>query len=115
MRHRLATPRDERDQLERVLRAPANVTRIERELLAYVQEWRTMASRTVAQGRQILRKLLRGRVTATPLDDGRVELSGQADYGKLFSGIFLATAVASGNTETYFELPIVGDTRGRAQ
>ncbi len=82
-------------QLERVVSAPSDITTIERELLARVQEWRTMAARTVAQGRQILRKLLRGRVTATPQDDGTVELSGQADYGKLFSGIFLATAVAS--------------------
>ena len=46
-----------------------------------------MASRTVAQGRQILRKLLRGRVVMTPREDGTIALSGQADYGKLFSGI----------------------------
>jgi len=92
--------RKEREQLERVVSAPVDVTAVERELLARVREWRTMAARTVAQGRQILRKLLRGRVTATPRDDGKVELSGQADYGKLFSGIFLATA---GTSPTGFE------------
>ena len=54
-----------------------------------------MAARNVAQGRQVIRKLLRGRVKLTPRDDGTVELSGQADYGKLFSGIPLATALAS--------------------
>jgi hypothetical protein len=33
----------------------------------------------------------------TPREDGTVELSGQADYGKLFSGIFVefATVVTS--------------------
>jgi hypothetical protein len=63
--------------------------------------------------RQILRRLLRGRVTATPQEDGRVELSGQADYGKLFSGIYLATAGTSptGDGQTYCELPLAGDTR----
>src|SRR5262249_14824659 len=48
-------------------------------------------ARSVAQGRQVLRKLLRGRVLMTPRDDGTVELSGQADYGKLFSGILLTS------------------------
>jgi len=49
----------------------------------------------VERVRQALRKLLRGRVLITPKADGTCELSGQADYGKLFSGIPLATALAS--------------------
>ena len=60
-----------------------------------MDEWRTAARRNVAQGRQVLRKLLnQNRVTMRPLDDGTCELSGRADYGKLFSGI-VVTAVAS--------------------
>jgi hypothetical protein len=38
----------------------------------------------------VLRKLLRGRVLMTPREDGTVELSGQADYGKLFSGLVIS-------------------------
>jgi hypothetical protein len=58
------------------------------------RHWRTLAARNVSQGRQILRKLLSGRVRLTPREGGRFDLSG-ADYGKLFSGIPLATAMAS--------------------
>ena len=53
-------------------------------------------SRNVSQGRQVIRKLLGGtRVTMTLRDDGRCELSGRADYGTLFNGIVVATALAS--------------------
>ena len=68
---------------------------IERDLRARVEEWRQAAARNVTQGRLVLRKLLRGRVNATPRDNGTWELSGHCDYGKLFSGISLATAMAS--------------------
>lgn len=61
-----------------------------------VDEWRIAASRIVAQGRQVIRKLLgANRVVMTPREDGTVELSGRADYGKLFSGLVVATALAS--------------------
>jgi hypothetical protein len=63
---------------------------IDGEIHRRVEEWRTMATRTVAQGRQILRKLLAGRVVMTPDADRRCVLSGRTDYGKLFSGIELA-------------------------
>jgi site-specific DNA recombinase len=87
---------DERVQLEKALRdGPLDAAPLKVELARRVDEWRTMAGRTVAQGRQVLRKLLRGRVLVTPREDGQLELSGQADYGKLFSGIVLATAMAS--------------------
>lgn len=92
-RRRLA---DEAQQLESAIRAGGvDVDTIHGELGRRVRDWRTLAARNVAQGRQILRKLLRGRVRFTPRDDGKIELSGQADYGKLFSGIPLATALAS--------------------
>ena len=60
---------------------------LEATLTARVAEWKAMAARNVAQGRQVIRKLLRGRVTVKPLPDGTCELSGRADYGKLFTGI----------------------------
>jgi len=39
--------------------APGDVQRIEAALAERVREWRAMAARNVAQGRQFLRKLLR--------------------------------------------------------
>ena len=92
-RHRLQS---QREQLEKVLRdGPLDVRQLQADLARRVADWRTSAARSVAQGRQVLRKLLRGRVLMTPREDGKVELSGQADYGKLFSGILLAPALAS--------------------
>ena len=86
----------ERRQLEAVATmGTVDAGVVERELVERVNDWRAMAARNVAQGRQLLRKLLRGRVRVTPKDDGTCELSGQADYGKLFSGIPVATALAS--------------------
>jgi hypothetical protein len=85
----------ERQQIATVLRAkPQEFRKVSRELRRRAEDWRTAAGRNVSQARQILRKLVRGRLVLTPLDDGTCELSGQADYGKLFSGIPLATAVA---------------------
>jgi site-specific DNA recombinase len=87
---------DEVTQLETVEKAgPVSVDALEQDLVARVEEWRAMAARNVTIARQLLRKLLRGRVVLTPREDGTCELSGQADYGKLFSGIPLATALAS--------------------
>jgi len=92
-RARVDAERRELDAIRRL--AGHDVQRIERDLRQRVDEWRTAARRNVAQGRQVLRKLLnQTRVTMRPLDDGMCELSGRADYGKLFSGI-VATAMAS--------------------
>jgi hypothetical protein len=87
----------ERQQLTALTGADRlDLRRVERDLLQRVNEWRVAASRNVSQGRQVIRKLLGStRVTMTPLADGACELSGRADYGKLFSGIVVATAVAS--------------------
>jgi hypothetical protein len=88
--HDRACVQDERTQLEAVRRnGPIDVGPLREDLARRVADWRTSAARSVAQGRQVLRKLLRGRVRMTPREDGTVELSGQADYGKLFSGILL--------------------------
>jgi hypothetical protein len=86
----------ERRRLETVTRAGRlDLCQVERELMKRVEDWRTAAGRNVSQGRQVIRKLLGGtRVKMRPLDDGTCELSGRADYGKLFSGI-VATALAS--------------------
>jgi hypothetical protein len=89
--HDRACVQDERTQLEAVRRnGPIDVGPLREDLARRVADWRTSAARSVAQERQVLRKLLRGRGLMTPREDGKVELSGQADYGKLFSGILLS-------------------------
>jgi hypothetical protein len=86
-----ACVQDKRTQLEAIPRdGPIDVGPLRADLERRVADWRTSAARSVAQGRQVLRKLLRGRVRKTPREDGQVELSGQADYRKLFSGILLS-------------------------
>ena len=87
---------DEARHLEALIRAGGfDADAIRAQLARRVQDWRALAAKNVAHGRQILRKLLQGRVRLTPRSDGRVELAGTTDYGKLFSGIVLATALAS--------------------
>jgi hypothetical protein len=75
----------------RAIAATANpdVSGMIRELRQRAHEWRTAARRYIAEARQILRKLITDRLLITPLDEGTCELSGQADYGKLFNGIVL--------------------------
>src|SRR5262249_52010068 len=83
--------REELQQIETLRReGPVDVGPLREELERRVADWRTSAARSVAQGRQVLRKLLRGRVLMTPCEGGTVELSGQADYGKLFSGLVIS-------------------------
>jgi hypothetical protein len=68
----------------------SDLTVMARDLRRRVLEWREMAARNVSQARQILRKLLAGRIVLAPRTDRKCELSGRADYGTLFSGIPLA-------------------------
>jgi Recombinase/Recombinase zinc beta ribbon domain len=100
-RERLQT---ERRQIETIAHAtPDDFTEVERVLLERVKDWRAAANPNIAQARQVLRKLLRGRVLITPKPDGTCELSGQADYGKLFSGIPLACEITGrGDTRSLF-------------
>jgi site-specific DNA recombinase len=91
-RRRLQTDCDQLESWHHAGRV--NVREVQRELRKRADDWRVMAARNVSQGRQILRKLLDGRVTITPRDHDTCELSGRASYGKLFSGI-VATAMAS--------------------
>jgi len=72
-----------------------DIDTVDAELRRRVDEGRAMATRNVAQSRQILRKLLAGRIIVTPREDRTCAMSGRSDYGKLFSGVPLATAVAS--------------------
>ena len=76
-----ALPRIDRGQLQ--ARA--------REKLA---DWRGLLERQASYGRQVLRKILIGRLTVTPEADG-AHLTGTATWGKLFSGLLLPKGMAS--------------------
>jgi hypothetical protein len=55
---------------------------------ARLTEWRGLLRQQVTQTRQMLRKILDGPVTMTPLPDGSgVALEGCASYGKIVDGI----------------------------
>jgi hypothetical protein len=54
---------------------------------ARLSDWRGLLSRQVAQSRQILKKLLAGRIVFRQREDGVYEFSGQASLGRVLAGI----------------------------
>jgi site-specific DNA recombinase len=71
---------EERACLRSVPRLPATV--VEQRLA----EWRRMLRGSVTQGRAVLQRVLRGRLTITPLPEG-YEFSGPTRFDKLFAGV----------------------------
>ncbi|MCZ6856587.1 MAG: hypothetical protein O7F70_01175 [Gemmatimonadetes bacterium] len=102
--------------LERVAQLPSlDLTRLERDLTARLTEWRGLLSRHTAQARQLLRKLLVGRLTFVPETraDGRyVQITGTGTLGPLAAVLGVPSTVASptGHSLMYLELPLVGET-----
>ena len=69
------------------------------------------------QARQMLRRLLRGRLVFTPEPETQsVRVTGEGDVSGVFEGLFNSQALASppGFEETYFEVPLAGDNRRAA-
>jgi site-specific DNA recombinase len=63
---------------------------LDRELATKLAEWQGLLERQPIQSRQLLRKLLAGRVLYTPHQDeagGFYEFAGQASWGKLLTGV----------------------------
>ena len=63
-----------------------------------LEEWTAPLSEHVAHARQILRKIIKGRLVLSPdptIESGYSVVSGDADYSKFFSGIVLAKGMAS--------------------
>jgi hypothetical protein len=59
-----------------------------RDIAGRLADWQAILERQPIQARQILRKLLAGRLTFTPLPDlAGYEIRGQASYGKLLGGL----------------------------
>ena len=56
-------------------------------LMAQLADWQGLLRATPVQGRQILRKLIVGRITLTPrLDERYYEIHGEATLGRLLAG-----------------------------
>ena len=67
---------------------------LEAALRQRLEDWRGLLGRHVAQARQMLRKLIVGRLVVTP--DGRyAEVTGTGTLGKFFSGIMCPKGMAS--------------------
>ena len=65
---------------------------LQREVEVRVADWRDLLTRQVAQSRQILKKLLVGRIVFRRQEDGGYEFNGQATLGKLLAGIVCTKA-----------------------
>jgi site-specific DNA recombinase len=77
---------------------------IQRDVKERLADWRGLLRRQVVQSRQILRKLLVGRIVFRPREDGIYEFSGQASLGRVLAGIVCTKAgVAPTGFEPVFQ------------
>jgi hypothetical protein len=65
---------------------------IQREVEVRLTDWRGLLRRQVTQSRQILRKLLVGRIVFRQRPDGSYEFSGEASLGRVLAGIICTKA-----------------------
>ena len=68
---------------------------IQRDVEARLADWRGLLRRQVAQSRQILKKLLVGRIVFRQREDGVYEFSGQASLGRIIAGLACTKAVVA--------------------
>ena len=83
--------------LDRVASMGGSMT-LQDELQAYLADWQGLLRSAPIQGRQIIRKLLVGRLTVTPQthEGGRYyEFSGEATLGRLLAGVFGVSGVVA--------------------
>ena len=71
---------------------PIKLGEVEGKLRGYLADWRGLLTKHVAQARQILRKLVEGRLVFTPKEDATgqyYEFRGQGNLGRLLEGAAL--------------------------
>jgi hypothetical protein len=84
--------------------AARDLQELQREVEVRLTEWRGLLQRQVTVSRQILRKLLAGRIVFRRREDGVYEFSGQASLGRLLAGIICTKAgVAPTGFEPVFQ------------
>jgi site-specific DNA recombinase len=72
-----------------------DLQQIQQDVEARLADWRGLLRRHVAQSRQILKKLLVGRIVFRRRDDGVYEFSGQASLGRTIAGLACTKAVVA--------------------
>jgi DNA invertase Pin-like site-specific DNA recombinase len=72
--------------------AARDLQTLQREVEGRLTDWRGLLRRQVTVSRQILRKLLVGRIVFRQREDGVYEFSGQASLGRLLAGIVCTKA-----------------------
>ena len=73
-----------------------DVKRIERDLRGRLAEWRALLGRQTPLSRQVLSRLLDGKIAWTPRrDEGLYEFAGRAKFDKLLRGIVFTQGMAS--------------------
>jgi hypothetical protein len=94
----LAALQRQRDQLADALAMATMTACLPRDLRGQLEhrlaDWRTAMARNVQQARQLLRRLLVGRLVFTPTPAG-VEFVGQVTLGNLLAGIAVPKAMVS--------------------
>jgi site-specific DNA recombinase len=75
--------------------APVDLSALRPKILALLADWKGLASRHVQVTRQLLRKLLIGRLTFTPGDQGVIRFSGQGTLSPII-GLISAGSIMSG-------------------
>jgi hypothetical protein len=90
-----------------------DLQQLQQDVEARLSDWRGLLSRQITQSRQILKKLLVGRIVFRQTPDGGYEFSGEASLGRILSGIVCTKAgvaptrtahQAVGPFEVYFEV-----------
>ncbi len=77
---------------------------IQQQMEVRLADWRGLLRRQVVQSRQILRKLLVGRIVFRQREDGAYEFSGQASLGRILAGVVCTKAgVAPTGFEPVFQ------------
>ena len=98
----LTTHESKRADLETrltALRAPTPTVRpadVRQQLLAYVSDWRGLLKGHVGQAQQILRRLVKGRLTFTPQADGSYTFEGTGTVRPLLAGAIRKGSVPDG-------------------
>jgi site-specific DNA recombinase len=81
-----------------------DLQQLQRDVEARLSDWRGLLSRQITQSRQILKKLLVGRIVFRQREDGVYEFSGQASLGRVLAGIVCTKAgVAPTGFEPVFQ------------
>ena len=87
-----------------ILRAPDEIedrATIRRRLQGYLRDWQGLLKGHVHQAQQVLRRLVVGRLTFTPTDDGCYKFSGIGTVQPLLAGIVRKLASPKGSADLF--------------